>query len=139
MSESPFGRRPNARIFQKKKKNTSLSIYLQGRAKFTKMTTTTPTKIKVNTCPTAGWVMGNRKPLEEQIKKDFGDDVEIEHNVGAIFFCSIEIGDQKQRQCLPKYFCCPAFISRRIFAEEFETTSKNALAMLPPDTADMEH
>jgi hypothetical protein len=101
--------------------------------------TTTPTKIKVNTCPTAGWVMGNRKPLEEQLRKDFGDDIEIEHNVGLLLHCGIEIGDQNQRVCLPAYFCCPAPISRKIFAKQFEETSQTAKKMLSPVPADMEH
>ena len=41
----------------------------------------TTTEVTLYTCPTGGWVMGNRKPMEEAIKKEIPGAV-VKHKVG---------------------------------------------------------
>jgi len=92
----------------------------------------------VKSCPTAGWVMNNRIPLEEQIKKDMGEDTIVKHRVGLLFHVGVEVDGKKTRECLPAYFCCPSFLSRSMCKKSLENTVSEVKNLCEPTTGEME-
>ena len=78
----------------------------------TSMGNQTPLVVDLYTCPTGGWVLGNRHTMEAAIREDLGQDVVVRHGVAAPFtaVCAIN-GKKGKREIGPFLFCLPAFAS----------------------------
>ena len=67
-------------------------------------------KININSCPTGGWVMNNRKRVEEEILKKHPN-AKISHSCGYPFTIMVSNnGTNGKRHCAFPLFCCPSFI-----------------------------
>ena len=67
-----------------------------------------PKKICINTCPTGGWVMNNRKRIEAEMRTKYPD-AEISHAVALPFTVSITSDGQRSKRSLGlPMFCCPS-------------------------------
>ena len=78
----------------------------------TSMGNQTPLVVDLYTCPTGGWVLGNRHTMEAAIREELGQDVVERHGVAAPFtaVCAIN-GKKGKREIGPFLFCLPAFAS----------------------------
>ena len=87
----------------------------------------TPLVVDLYTCPTGGWVLGNRHTMEAAIREELGQDVVVRHGVGAPFtaVCAIN-GKKGKREIGPFLFCLPAFASNACC--DASVTGRNAMA-----------
>ena len=85
------------------------------------------TEVVLYTCPTGGWVFGNRHPMEEAIKEQIPG-CNVTHRVGWPFTAVVEInGTKGKREIGPFAFCAPAACHGACCSAE--PTGKNALAL----------
>lgn len=66
-----------------------------------------PKKVTLYSCPTGGWLMGNRFELERSIKISCGKDVEVQHKVGCLLSSTIEVDGQSKQQIAPLAMILP--------------------------------
>ena len=59
-----------------------------------------PKKICINSCPTGGWVMNNRRRIEKEMRIAYPE-AEITHAVGMPFTVSISADGQRSKRCTP--------------------------------------
>ena len=85
---------------------------------------TTTTEVTLYTCPTGGWVMGNRKPMEEAIKKEIPGAV-VKHKIGYPLTAAVEINGKRKREIGPFMFFCPACAGKNACCSAAKT-GKNA-------------
>ena len=86
------------------------------------------TQVTLYSCPTGGWVMGNRTTMEACIKEQIPD-AQVTHKVGIPFTAVVEInGTKGKRECGPFVYCLPAALHCQAFATccGAEQTGKNA-------------
>ena len=95
------------------------------------------TKLILYTCPTGGWVMGNRHAMEEAIKAEIPG-CQVQHKFAYPFTAVAEIDGKKgKREIGPFLFCCPGPVSNACCSAS--KTGKNAkeLAGGAPPTAEL--
>ena len=65
-------------------------------------------QVVLYTCPTGGWVMGNRTLMEESIKSEIPN-AQVTHKVACPLTAVVEIDGKKgKREVGPFLFFCPA-------------------------------
>jgi len=62
----------------------------------TSMGNQTPLVVDLYTCPTGGWVLGNRHTMEAAIREELGQDVVVKHGVAAPFTAVCAINGKKE-------------------------------------------
>ena len=84
--------------------------------------------------------MGNKSPVEEEIKKEFGGSVVVEHKLAFPFTVVSEVnGTKGKRECLPMYYNCPGCIAKKLCGSSIQNTAKAAKAIGgAPQTAEMQ-
>ena len=83
-------------------------------------------KVVIATCPTGGWVFGNRKRIEAEVLKKMPN-AKIEHQCACLLTTVLSVnGKQGKRDCCPMMFACPSCF-KCCSAEKYATD-----AYLPP-------
>ena len=63
--------------------------------------------VTLYSCPTGGWLLGNRFELERSIKAACGQNVEVKHKVGCLLSSTLEVDGQSKRQLAPLAMILP--------------------------------
>jgi hypothetical protein len=82
-----------------------------------------PQQICINSCPTGGWLMNNRKRIEKEMRAKYPN-ATITHAVGLPFTISVTSdGKQSKRSCGFPLFFCPSCIgcgdAKKFTSDEF--------------------
>ena len=64
-------------------------------------------KVTLYSCPTGGWLLGNRFEMENAIKSECAGDVEVEHKVGCILTSTVVVDGKSQQQFAPLAMLVP--------------------------------
>ena len=81
-------------------------------------------EVTLYSCPTGGWVMGNRFAMEDGIKAVAGKDCIVKHKVGMPLTAVVEVGGRSKRECAPLSMIAPC----NVFGRFFSATSTGELA-----------
>ena len=65
------------------------------------------TTVTLYSCPTGGWVMGNRFVLEDSIKKECGDQCVVKHKVGCILTATVVVDGESKTEFMPLAMITP--------------------------------
>lgn len=82
------------------------------------------TEVTLYSCPTGGWVMGNRYCMEDAIKEELGKDTIVNHKVGCMLTAVVEVNGKSKRQFMPLAMIVPF----NVFARCISATSTGDLA-----------
>ena len=66
-----------------------------------------PQEVTLYSCPTGGWVMGNRFVMEKGIKESLGKDCTVRHKVGCPLTAVVEIDGKSKREFMPLSMIVP--------------------------------
>ena len=92
--------------------------------------------VTLYTCPTGGWLFGNRHAMEKAIKKEIPGAV-VTHKLGYPFTAACEINGKKKREFGPFAFFAPAICHGACC--DAKKTGENARDLLggAPDAVEM--
>lgn len=85
--------------------------------------------VTLYSCPTGGWVMGNRFALEDGIKKECGEECVVKHKVGCFLTATVAIdGYGSKSEFLPLAMIAPFNACTKVI--KATSTGKKAQALL---------
>lgn len=91
--------------------------------------------VTLTSCPTGGWVMGNRHTMAEAIKTEMGEGTQVQHRVGCPLMSVVSIDGRSKRQCMPLAMIVPCSRSCGVSAKSTGQTAR-ALAGGSPGMPD---
>merc|ERR1740130_1499875 len=85
--------------------------------------------VTLHSCPTGGWLMGNRHTMADAIKAELGAGTQVEHRLGCFLTSVVTVDGASKRQCMPLAMIIPCSKSLGISAQ---STGRNAKALAAP-------
>ena len=87
--------------------------------------------VTLYSCPTGGWLMGNRYAMESAIKRELGPDCTVNHKLGCILTSTVVANGQSRREFLPLAMILPFNACFKYY--EADTTAKLAKSLVSGD------
>ena len=72
-------------------------------------------EVTLYSCPTGGWVMGNRFVMEDAIMAELGSECIVKHKVGWPLMATVEVGGNSRKECLPLAMITPFNVLAKCF------------------------